>query len=74
MAGREHARIAAADAAARTLSIWRQRFDAAWREKKLPRGYDERFRRICTYYLAYCEGGFRGGSIDVCQLLFRRKE
>jgi cyclopropane-fatty-acyl-phospholipid synthase len=24
------------------------------------------------YYLAYCEGGFRGGHIDVCQIAYVR--
>ena len=28
-------------------------------------GFDERFRRLWLYYLAYCEAGFRAGSIDV---------
>lgn len=59
---------------ARTLGIWRQRFDAAWQEKRIPEKYDERFRRIWTYYLSYCEGGFRGGSIDVHQLTLARSE
>ncbi|HXV74619.1 MAG TPA: cyclopropane-fatty-acyl-phospholipid synthase family protein [Sphingomonadales bacterium] len=53
---------------ARTLSEWRRRFETAFREGKLPEGFDETFRRIWTYYLSYCEGGFRGGSINVMQL------
>ena len=49
---------------ARTLAAWRQRFHAAWPEiQRL--GFDERFRRMWDYYLAYCEGGFRAGTINV---------
>ena len=49
---------------ARTCAEWRRRFHAAWPEiARL--GFDERFRRLWDYYLAYCEGGFRAGTIDV---------
>jgi len=49
---------------ARTLAEWRERFHAAWPEiERL--GFDARFRRMWDYYLAYCEGGFRAGTIDV---------
>jgi len=51
---------------ARTLQIWRQSFEAAWPEIA-SRGFDERFRRLWRLYLAYCEAGFRAGSIDVIQ-------
>lgn len=58
---------------ARTLSIWRERFNTAWQDKTIPEGFDDTFRRIWTYYLSYCEGGFRGGSINVHQLALKRK-
>jgi cyclopropane-fatty-acyl-phospholipid synthase len=49
---------------ARTLAEWRTRFHAAWPEiERL--GFDTKFRRMWDYYLAYCEGGFRAGTIDV---------
>lgn len=52
---------------ARTLAEWRQRFLAASPEiQRL--GFDERFRRMWEFYLAYCEGGFRAGRIDVARL------
>jgi cyclopropane-fatty-acyl-phospholipid synthase len=35
-------------------------------------GFDERFKRLWTYYLAYCEGGFRAGNIDVRQVAFAK--
>ena len=56
---------------ARTLEIWRERFDAAW-GAIAPLGFDARFRRMWGYYLAYCEGGFRAGTIDVRQLALQK--
>ncbi len=53
---------------AETLRRWRERFDAAVTEGRLPRGFDERFVGLWRYYLMYCEGGFRGGGIDVVQV------
>lgn len=53
---------------AETLKIWRERFDAAVDAGKLPSGFDERFIKLWRYYLMYCEGGFRGGGIDVVQV------
>ena len=35
-------------------------------------GFDERFRRMWRYYLAYCEGGFRVGRVDVRQIVLAR--
>ena len=52
---------------ARTLATWRDRFETAWGEIE-PLGFDERFRRMWRFYLAYCEGGFRSGAIDVKQI------
>ncbi len=54
---------------AQTLSDWRDRFLAAW-PQLVPMGFDERFRRMWEYYLAYCEAGFRTGTIDVRQMVF----
>jgi cyclopropane-fatty-acyl-phospholipid synthase len=56
---------------ARTLSLWRERFQAAWPEI-MPLGFDERFRRLWRYYLSYCEAGFAFGSIDVHQIALAR--
>ncbi|MBU3079404.1 SAM-dependent methyltransferase [Sphingomonas quercus] len=53
---------------AETLKQWRVRFDAAAAAGKLPAGFDARFVRLWRYYLMYCEGGFRGGGIDVAQV------
>jgi cyclopropane-fatty-acyl-phospholipid synthase len=54
---------------AETLRRWREAFDAA----DLPARYDARFRRLWRYYLQYCEGGFRGGGIDVAQVTLVRR-
>ena len=35
---------------------------------RLPPGFDEHFAGLWRYYLMYCEGGFRGRSIDVAQV------
>ena len=53
---------------AETLRRWRTRFDAAAETRRLPHGFDEKFIRLWRYYLMYCEGGFRGGGINVAQV------
>jgi cyclopropane-fatty-acyl-phospholipid synthase len=53
---------------AETLKRWRARYDSAVAEGRLPAGFDEPFHRLWRYYLMYCEGGFRGGGIDVAQV------
>ncbi len=53
---------------AETLKRWRQRYNIAVAEKRLPPGFDEPFHNLWRYYLMYCEGGFRGGGIDVVQV------
>ncbi len=49
---------------ARTLELWAQEFENHWQQIK-PLGFDNRFYRLWRYYLAYCQGGFEQGSIDV---------
>ncbi len=53
---------------AETLKLWRENFTVAGNQGRLPTGFDSHFRRFWDYYLAYCEGGFRGGGIDVHQV------
>ena len=57
---------------ARTLRIWREQYDAARAEGRLPAGFDARFDMIWRFYLMYCEGGFRSGGIDVVQATLAR--
>ncbi|MEO9167177.1 MAG: cyclopropane-fatty-acyl-phospholipid synthase family protein, partial [Aestuariivirga sp.] len=49
---------------AETLRRWRFRFEAAW-PRIAPLGFDERFKKLWTLYLCYCEAGFAEGVIDV---------
>ena len=53
---------------AETLRLWRENFDRVVAEGRLPPGFDERFVGLWRFYLMYCEGGFRGGGIDVAQV------
>jgi cyclopropane-fatty-acyl-phospholipid synthase len=57
---------------ARTLNLWRDNFRKAWPTLVGTGGFDERFRRLWEYYLAYCEAGFRSGNIDVRQLIYAK--
>jgi cyclopropane-fatty-acyl-phospholipid synthase len=57
---------------AHTLALWRQRFLARWPEASAL-GYDERFRRLWEFYLAYCEAGFTTGSTDVVQYVLEKR-
>ncbi len=54
---------------ARTLVHWHRRFQEAWQDIAAL-GFDGRFRRLWTYYLSYCEAGFRAGRIDLRQFGF----
>jgi len=56
---------------AKTLVTWRNNFRSAW-PNLTPLGFDERFRRLWEYYLAYCEAGFLSGNIDVRQVVFAK--
>ncbi|MBO6771336.1 MULTISPECIES: cyclopropane-fatty-acyl-phospholipid synthase family protein [unclassified Thalassospira] len=49
---------------ARTLAEWQRRFQHRW-DDIAKQGFDQRFKRMWEYYLAYCETGFDCSSIDV---------
>jgi cyclopropane-fatty-acyl-phospholipid synthase len=51
---------------AHTLALWRERFLANW--GRLEGSFDDTFRRMWEFYLAYCEAGFRVGYLGVSQL------
>ncbi|MFT6426933.1 MAG: cyclopropane-fatty-acyl-phospholipid synthase [Brevundimonas sp.] len=57
---------------AATLKLWDERFQASWGEISKLSGFDERFRRLWRFYLAYCEAGFRSRRTDVIQLSLSR--
>ena len=57
---------------ARTLHLWRESFNEQWpRVHQL--GFDETFRRMWEFYLAYCEAGFAVGYLGVSQLQMTRE-
>ncbi len=54
-----------------TLQAWRERFEKSTaRLEEL--GYDERFRRTWTFYLAFSEAGFAETRIRDVQMLFAK--
>ncbi|RZJ00591.1 MAG: class I SAM-dependent methyltransferase [Brevundimonas sp.] len=55
-----------------TLGVWDQRFQDAWPDIRRMGGFDERFRRLWRFYLAYCEAGFRSARTNVIQLALTR--
>ena len=55
----------------RTLGEWADAFRARWRDIA-PLGFDERFKRLWEFYLAYCQAGFRTRRIDVGQFAIAR--
>jgi cyclopropane-fatty-acyl-phospholipid synthase len=57
---------------AETLRLWRERFTEGAGEVAAL-GFDETFRRLWTFYLAYCEAGFRSGYLDVQQYLLTKE-
>jgi cyclopropane-fatty-acyl-phospholipid synthase len=52
---------------AETLKRWRDRYNQAVSRGELDE-FGEPFHQLWRYYLMYCEGGFRGGAIDVAQV------
>ncbi|WBH16004.1 SAM-dependent methyltransferase [Sphingomonas radiodurans] len=58
---------------AQTLRLWREQFEAAAAAGRLPARFDRGFVELWRYYLMYCEGGFRGGGIDVVQITMKRE-
>ncbi len=57
-----------------TLAEWARRFESAWTDiARRNAGFDERFRRLWRFYLAYCEAGFRSGRTDVIQMSLSRE-
>lgn len=58
---------------AETLRLWRERFSARADEVEAL-GFDETFRRMWTFYLAYSEAGFRTAYLDVQQFVLDKPE
>ena len=58
---------------AKTLKIWRDVFTARLAEVRA-QGFDEKFVRIWTFYLAYCEAGFMEKNTDVVQFYLEKPQ
>ena len=56
---------------AETLRRWHAAF-LRERERVQGLGFDARFHRIWTFYLAYCVAAFDTGNTDVVQFTLRR--
>ncbi|MEU6540338.1 cyclopropane-fatty-acyl-phospholipid synthase family protein [Streptomyces sp. NPDC047000] len=56
---------------AETLRLWRERFTER-ADDVAALGFDDTFRRLWTFYLAYSEAGFRSGYLDVQQYLLTK--
>jgi cyclopropane-fatty-acyl-phospholipid synthase len=56
---------------ARTLAEWRVSFHQQAAQVRA-QGFDERFMRTWDFYLAYCEAGFRAGSINVAHFTLEK--
>ena len=57
---------------ARTLRLWRERFNDQWPHIQA-QGFTGTFRRMWEFYLAYSEAGFRSGYLGVSQLQVARE-
>jgi cyclopropane-fatty-acyl-phospholipid synthase len=56
---------------ARTLELWRERFNDAFPRLRA-RGYDDRFARLWNFYLASSEAGFRERRIRDLQIVLAK--
>ena len=54
-----------------TLDRWHDRFAERWQDIE-GQGFDDRFRRLWSYYLTYTAAGFHAGTIDVGQFLLTK--
>jgi cyclopropane-fatty-acyl-phospholipid synthase len=52
---------------ATTLNRWHEKFLSVW-DELVPLGFDDKFKKLWRFYLAYCEAGFKAGTTDVCQV------
>lgn len=56
---------------ARTLRLWAERFETAWKQGHIS-GFDIGFARLWRFYLAYCAAGFNSRRTDVVHLALQR--
>jgi len=56
---------------AHSLRLWREKFLDSWPAIEAL-GFDQTFRRMWEFYLAYSEAGFRSGYLDDAILTLSR--
>ncbi len=56
---------------AKTLNLWNNQFQNSWQDL-VKLGFNERFKRMWEFYLAYCETGFLSKSTDVSHFLINK--
>ncbi|MGZ9809968.1 class I SAM-dependent methyltransferase [Pseudoroseicyclus sp. H15] len=54
-----------------TLRIWYDSFTSRW-DEIATLGFDDRFKRLWSFYLTACAATFRSGNCDVTQMTVRR--
>ncbi len=57
----------------KTLMAWHSNFTRNWEKLAGQKRYDERFKRMWTYYLLSCAGGFRARNSQLWQIVFSKK-
>ena len=56
---------------AKTLNLWNTQFQNSWNDL-VKLGFNNRFKRMWEFYLAYCETGFISNSTDVSHFLITK--
>tara|TARA_B100000579_G_scaffold428997_1_gene440065 strand:+ start:1735 stop:2925 length:1191 start_codon:yes stop_codon:yes gene_type:complete len=56
---------------AKTLKMWNNQFQNSWNDL-VQLGFNQRFKRMWEFYLAYCETGFISKSTDVSHFLINK--
>jgi cyclopropane-fatty-acyl-phospholipid synthase len=56
---------------AKTLKLWNNEFQSSWQDL-VKLGFNDRFKRMWEFYLAYCETGFISKSTDVSHFLINK--
>ena len=56
---------------AKTLNLWNTQFQNSWSDL-VKLGFNNRFKRMWEFYLAYCETGFISQSTDVSHFLITK--
>jgi cyclopropane-fatty-acyl-phospholipid synthase len=56
---------------AKTLNMWNNQFQNSWQDL-VQLGFNQRFKRMWEFYLAYCETGFISKSTDVSHFLINK--